>query len=328
MNKISRREFLKYCGLAAGALGLGMGDLKRLEAALSASGPSIVWLHGSGCQGDSISLLNRFAQNGPGTSIDDVLINYINLTYHAVVMTQAGEPAAVAAMKTRREGSYVLVVEGGIPTRFNGGCCSVWTYNGQDVTYKDAVLDFARGTSTILAVGTCASFGGIPKAPPNPTGIMGMEELLVHEGVKEKTVINITGCPAHPDWIVGTIVKLILGEPLPLDAFNRPQFLYGNNVHDNCPRREGEPTHVGFAEKFGEDYKCLMNIGCRGPDTFSDCPSRKWNNQRNWCVDSNGMCIGCVEPEFPGGSIYEVGTLRPYALSSLLRKLRAYAIKH
>jgi hydrogenase small subunit len=321
MNKISRRDFLKYCSLAAGALCINLGDLKRLEAALETQKPTVVWLHGSGCQGDSVSLLNRFQNSGPAKTIDDTLINGINLCYHTVVMTQAGEPAVLSAMKARREGSYVLVVEGGIPTRFNGGACSIWTSKDKEITYKDAVLDFAKGTQTILAVGTCAAFGGIPKSPPNPTGVMGMEELLVHEGIIGKTLINISGCPAHPDWIVGTIVKLILGDTVTLDGFNRPTFLYGENVHQECPRREGTPTHQGFATQFGQDRLCLMDLGCRGPDTFADCPNRRWNNGVNWCVDANGMCLGCVEPGFPAGGFYDPGSLNPLNPVRLLRAL-------
>ncbi len=321
MTTITRREFLKYCGFAAGTLVIGLNDLKRLEAAMETGKPTVVWLHGSGCQGDSISLLNRFQDSGPGKTIDDILINSINLGYHSVVMTPSGDPAVISARKIRREGSYILVVEGGIPTRFNGGACAVWSNNGQEVSYKDAVLDFAKGAQIILAVGTCAAYGGIPKSPPNPTGVMGMEELLVDQGIMGKTVINIPGCPAHPDWIVGTIVKLILKETITLDSFNRPTFLYGNNVHENCPRREGQPTHLGFATQFGQDRLCLMDLGCRGPDTSADCPNRRWNNGVNWCVDANGMCLGCVEPEFPSGGFYDPGSLKPFNLVRILRAI-------
>ena len=101
--QVTRRDFLRYCGLSAAALGLSASELGRLAHALTAPGaPTVVWFHGSGCQGDSISLLNRIATSGPGTSVDDVLVNAINLQYHAVLMTLAGESAAAAAMKARR----------------------------------------------------------------------------------------------------------------------------------------------------------------------------------------------------------------------------------
>jgi NiFe hydrogenase small subunit HydA len=320
MKKISRRDFLKYCGTAAGVIGLSLSNLDLLAKTLADPGsPTVIWLHGSGCQGDSISMLNRIVSSGPATTIDDVLINHINLAYHAVIMTPAGESAAVAAMKAKREGNYILAVEGGIPTFFNGEACTVWSYKGREVTYLEAVLDMARSTGTILAVGSCAAYGGISKAPPNPSGVKGLSELLEDENITGKTVINIPGCPAHPDWIIGTIVRLLLGETIDLDTHKRPTIFYGKNVHDECPRNEASPDHEGFATAFGQDLKCLEDLGCRGPDCFSDCPSRKWNNGVNWCVDSNGMCLGCTEPEFPGGSFYEMGTLRIPSKSKRLK---------
>ncbi len=309
---ISRRDFLRYCGVAAGAMGLSGMDLEALGAALQGIAvPRVVWFHGSGCQGDSVSMLNRIAPGEPAATIDDALVNYIELDYHSVVMTSAGEQAALSAMRQRRLGSYVLAVEGGIPTAFDGGACTVWTWQGRDVTYREAVADFARNAAVILAVGTCAAFGGIPKAPPNTTGILSCSELLAAEGITGKTLINIPGCPAHPDWTLGTIAKLILGQQIILDPNLRPMAFFGNNVHDYCPRNESAPSHKGFATAFGQDHLCLADLGCRGPDTFADCPNRRWNNGVNWCVDANGMCIGCTEPEFPGGDIYAVGTLRP-----------------
>ena len=138
---------------------------------------------------------------------------------------------------------------------------------------------------------------------------MGVKELLDSKGITGKTIVNIAGCPANPDWTVGTIVRLLLGQPLPLDAFNRPTEFYGKNVHENCPRNASAPTHIGYATEFGQDLMCLQDLGCRGPFAMADCPSRKWNNGVNWCVDSNGMCVGCVEPEFPGGPLYQYGSL-------------------
>jgi hydrogenase small subunit len=249
-------------------------------------------------------MLNRIAPGQPGSTIDDVLINAINLMYHSVVMSSAGEPAAVLAMKAKREGEYVLVIEGGIPTRFEGGACSLWSYQGQEVTMQVAVAELAQHTSVILAVGTCAAFGGIPKAPPNPTDVQSVSEFLANQSITGKTLINISGCPAHPDWTIGTIVKLLLAEPIELDAHLRPLAFYGMNVHEHCPRNESAPTHEGFATTFGQDLLCLEDLGCRGPDTFGGCPNHRWNNGVNWCVDCNGMCIGCTEPDFPGGAIY------------------------
>ena len=144
-----------------------------------------------------------------------------------------------------------------------------------------------------------------PSEPSGPTGVLSVKNAT------GKSVINIPGCPAHPDWIAWAIVQLILGYPVELDPDDRPTALYGNkslnedfNIHENCPRNPKRPGGNDFATTFGQDGLCLEELGCRGPWTYSDCPSRKWNNGVNWCVDCNGMCFSCVEPDFPGEDFY------------------------
>ncbi len=293
---ITRRTFLGHCVASAGALSLGPSALKRLEAALtSGTAPTVVWLHGSGCQGDSISLLNRIdsaAQAGQKT-VDDILINSISLAYHTVVMSAAGQTAVAMAEQARQKGGYILVLEGGVPRAFGGRACQVWSSNGREVTYEQAVKDFATDAAAIVCVGTCASYGGIPRSGSNPTDVVSVKEAT------GRSVINIPGCPAHPDWITWLIVQLLLDNPIELDVNDRPLAIYGTNLHDNCPRLD-----VGNATTFGQDNLCLLDLGCRGKTVSSDCWSRRWNNGANWCVDCNGMCIGCTEPTFPGGSFY------------------------
>ena len=298
---VSRRDFLGYCAACAGVLGLDALGLTRLEAALAANGaPTIIWLHGSGCQGDSVSFLNRIDGSAPAgqQTVDDILVNTVNLAYHTVVMSSAGEQAVAALLQAKRAGGYVLVLEGAVPRAFGGRACTVWTHNGVETTYQEAIADLAAGAAAVVCVGTCASFGGIAHAGSNDTDVITGGEAA------GRPVINIPGCPAHPDWIAWAVVQLVLGNPVELDSFNRPTALYGEEVHANCPRRLGAPTHVGFATTFGQDHLCLLNLGCRGPMAFADCPSRKRNNGVNWCVDANAMCFACVQPDFPGGSFY------------------------
>lgn len=303
---ISRRDFLKYCTASAAMLGLSALDLSRLEAAMTAGAPSVIWLHGAGCQGDSVSFLNRIASADPaGTrTIDEILVSSINLAYHTVVMAGAGDDAVTMLRQTRARGGYVLVIEGGIPKAFGGRTCTLYEENGQPVTIQQAVASLIPGAAAILCVGTCASYGGIPRSgagfPNGPTDIMSGGEAAHGSG---KPVINIPGCPAHPDWITWVVAQVLAGNTIALDSDGRPTQLYGQLIHDNCPRNT-KIAGNSYATTFGQDYKCLMNLGCRGPVTFSDCPFRKWNNGQNWCVDSNGMCIGCVEKDFPGDAFY------------------------
>jgi hydrogenase small subunit len=168
----------------------------------------------------------------------------------------------------------------------------------------------------VVCVGTCSSFGGIPMSGPNAAEANPAQVIpcptLVHSIDPAKLVVNIPGCPAHPEWIAWAVVRLILaltgqGSIPQLDAYNRPVELYGASVHENCPRNV-DHGGKGYATAFGQDNACLMNLGCRGPSTHSNCPSRKWhageNGPVNWCVDANAPCVGCVEPTFPGGDFY------------------------
>jgi len=293
---ITRRTFLKHCVASAGALSLAPAVLARLEAALAdGTAPTIVWLHGSGCQGDSISFLNRIdagAEAGQKT-VDDILINSVNLAYHTVLMSSAGPTAVAMAKQARQAGGYILTLEGGVPRVFAGRACHLWSSEGQAVTYEQAVRDFATDAAAVVAIGTCAAYGGIPRSGSNPTDVISVKEAT------GRNVVNVPGCPAHPDWITWVIVQLLLGDTIECDSHDRPLAIYGSKLHAQCPRLNTE-----FATTFGQDHRCLLDLGCRGKTVFSDCANRKWNNGANWCVDSNGMCIGCVEPTFPGGSFY------------------------
>jgi hydrogenase small subunit len=285
---LTRRDFLKYCGVSAAALGLSSTDLLQMEELLAnPSGPSVIWLQGSSCTGCSMSFLNRISTSAPTTAAN-VLLNSINLVYHPNLMAKAGQSAVDLAKAAYAKGGYILAVEGGVPTAFGGRTCWAWTYNGVDVTFQQVVTDLAAKAAGILAIGTCASFGGIPAAPPNPTAIKSVK------AVTGKTTINIAGCPPHPDWIVYVVAQLLLGKTIPVDASGRPTALYNQTVHSHCPRN-------------GSPNRCLAPKGCRGPGTYANCPTLMWNNATNWCVNANAPCYACTDPTFPGtSSLYAV----------------------
>ncbi len=290
MKGIGRRDFLKYCIGSAAVLGLDLTVVGRLQKALAGAHPTVVWLNGANCTGCTVSLANRISSEGP-TDVADLLINYIDLAFHPNLMGASGD-LAVQTLRNATDGSgFILAVDGGIPTAFDGHTCMLWTENGREITAKEAVLDLAPRAIATLCIGTCASFGGIPAGNPNPTGIKSVRELT---GVK---TINIPGCPTHPDWIVWTVAQLLAGVTLSLDRDGRPATLFSGesrNIHQRCPRREREE-----ADTFGQEGQCLKELGCKGPHTQGDCPTRLWNGGTNWCVGANSICLGCTEAGFP-----------------------------
>jgi hydrogenase small subunit len=294
--EITRRDLLKYAAGSAAALGLSRMHLTRLETALAAnSRPPVIWLSGQACTGCSVSLLNAV-----NPTIDQVLLNTISLNYHPNVMAAAGDLAVSAARSTAQAGGYILVVEGAIPTASSGRFCYVWDGGGRSVTMADAVSSLAATAQYVVAVGSCASFGGIPAT----YGAAGAKSVSAFLG---KPMISLPGCPAHPDWIIGSLVQILTG-PLPaLDSNNRPTAFYKSQViHDRCPRREEDE-----ASGFGQDGRCLEELGCKGPRSHADCDTRKWNNAQNWCIGANGLCIGCVEPNYPAFPFHSGGVYVP-----------------
>jgi hydrogenase small subunit len=291
-------------------LGLDPIDLFKLKSALAKpNAPKVIWIHGAACSGCSVSLLNRVALSAP-VSTAAVLTDDIDLVYHPTLMAAAGSMAADAALQAADSGKFILVVEGGVPTKFDGACCWIWTRNDEEVTFQSMVRNLAGRASSVVAVGTCAAFGGVPASGENPAGVVPVSTAT------NKPTINVPGCPAHPDWIVWTLAKVIAnGNDIPLDAHGRPIELYGNTVHDKCPRRTAFSGGTN-AREFGEDSEnCLIRLGCLGPSTHAPCPTTRWNANSvtgegvNWCVDSNAPCLACTEPKFPNlgaGDFYNI----------------------
>jgi len=282
--KITRRDFMRYVSLSAVALGLSRVQLDRLGRVLaSPSKPPVLWLHGASCTGCSVSLLNAV-----NPTVDQLLVQSISLRYHPTLMAASGDAAVAAARSTADQEPFILVVEGAIPTAYDGRCCIVWDEGGREVSMAEAVETLAQRARYVVAVGTCASFGGIP-ARSDLAGAQSLGQFL------GRGTINIPGCPAHPDWIIGTLARLLSCEVPALDNLNRPVAYYTPQViHERCPRRG-----TGEAHRFGENGRCLEELGCRGPRSHADCDTRRWNNGRNWCIGVNGLCVGCTEPAFP-----------------------------
>ena len=291
--EINRRDFLRFAGSAAAVLGLSAAQLRRAEDALAATeSPPVIWLSGSSCTGCTVSLLNAV-----NPTIDQVLLNHISLKYHPQLSTAAGALAVSSISSTRAAGGYVLVVEGAIPTAAGGKYCYVWDDKGVPVTMASAVQSLAANAAYLVAVGACASYGGIPGAN-SLTGSQGLGRFT------GRGVINLPGCPAHPEWVVGTLVQVLGGSMPALDSNGRPSALYksSQSLQERCPRRGGQEAH-----QFGLDGACLQELGCQGPRSHCDCDTRLWNNKQGYCIGVNGLCIGCTEPSFPAFPLHTNG---------------------
>jgi hydrogenase small subunit len=215
-------------------------------------------------------------------------------------MAGAGAPVIEVMVDTSRKkkGGYILIVEGAIPTAKDGIYGVIGEKDGKPMTMQSWVETLAKDALAVIALGSCAAFGGIPAAHPNPTQCRSVGEVLQAKGINTP-LVNIPGCPPHPDWFVGTVASILLsGLPKPedLDEHRRPKAFYGQTIHENCPRRAYYDENK-FAKKFG-DPGCNYELGCRGPITHADCPVRLWNNKVNWCVGGGATCIGCTEPGF------------------------------
>lgn len=270
----------------------------------------VIWIQGAGCTGCSVSVLNAVNPTIKNLLVDEVLPEkHISLRFHPTVMAGQGDPAIEVMEDTLREkkGGYILIVEGAVPTAKGGIHCVVGEEGERPVTLLSRVQTLAQDAMFVIALGTCAAYGGIPAAQPNPTGCRSVGDVLESQGINTP-LVNIPGCPPHPDWFVGTVASILLyGLPTPedLDEYKRLKAFYSQPIHENCPRRAYYDEHK-FAKKFG-DPGCMYELGCKGPVTYADCPLRLWNNGVNWCVGCGGTCIGCTEPGFPDllSPIYE-----------------------
>ena len=262
----------------------------------------VIWMAASACTGCSISLLNSGSPRIENILIEEIIPGvHLNLRYHETLMAGAGEQVIKVLDEAiaEKKGTYILAIDGAIPTAEGGIYGAIGERDGKPVSMEERFTDLASNALAILAVGTCAAFGGIAGAAPNPSGAMSAQKVLAAKGI-DKPLVNIPGCPPHPDWFVGTVASIILkGLPTAeeLDDYLRPLDFYGKLIHENCPRRasfdEGK-----FAKKFG-DEGCLYELGCKGPITYADCPLRHWNRGTNWGIGAGAPCNGCTQPEFP-----------------------------
>jgi [NiFe] hydrogenase small subunit len=287
---VSRRDFMKYCTFLTATMGLSASFVPKVAELFAAPNqrPPVIWLHFGECTGCSEGLLRTMYPYA-----DELVLEILSVEYHETIMAAAGHQAEdqLRSAIKMHAGKYICVVEGAIATKYNGGYGKI-----AGRTFLDMAKEVVPQAAATIAIGSCASWGGIPAAKPNPGGYKGLGDAL---GMK---VINIPGCPPNPINLVGTIVNyLLLGKLPQLDKQGRPNFAYGKTIHDQCPRR-AHFENEEFVEQFGSEEAslgyCLYKVGCRGPETYNNCPVAKFNDGTSWPVEAGHPCIGCSEPNF------------------------------
>jgi [NiFe] hydrogenase small subunit len=287
---VSRRDFMKYCTFLTATMGLSSSFVPKVAEVFAApkQRPAVIWLHFGECTGCSESVLRS-----QYPYVDELVLEVLSIEYHETIMAAAGQQAEdqlQMAMK-KYKGQYICVVEGSIATRFDGGYGKI---GGR--TFLEIAKEVVPNALATIAIGACATYGGIPAAKPNPGGYKGVTDAI---GVN---TVNIAGCPPNPVNFVGTVVNyLLLGKLPAVDNLGRPLFAYGKTIHDQCPRR-AHFENDEFVEEFGSEEAamgyCLYKVGCRGPETYNNCPIVKFNDGTSWPVEAGHPCLGCSEPNF------------------------------
>lgn len=310
---MQRRDFLKFCAVTASLLALPYGGRRLIAEALAASPrPVVIYDNFQKCTACTMTITKSFEQEiglwgmmmedplttGQSTTIEQLILDLIDLQYHETIMAPSGS----GAIKSREDainqnyGNYILLADGSVPLG------NVAYSMGEGRSALDLLQQSAAGAKLIVALGTCAAFGGIPKANPNPTGAVSFRDLMQQGLIATRPLVNLSGCPPIPEVITGFLVYYLTYGTIPeLDENLRPRIFYGGTVHHNCARHPFFHQHK-FAETFDDEKAragwCLFNLGCRGPMTFNACTNIKWNGKASYPTFTGHGCIGCSQPDF------------------------------
>lgn len=297
---VSRRSFLKYCATLASMMALapsaGRAMAEALAAAPAASRrPSVIWLPFQECTGCTESITRSHAP-----TLEGMIFDMVSLDYSETLMAAAGHQAEEALHNAMQAGGYLLIVDGSVPLAIDGAYSCIAGRSNLDL-----LNEAAKGAAAIIAMGSCAAYGGLPHANPNPTGAVAISDV-----VKDKPIVNIPGCPPIPSVMTGVLAHFLTFGTLPeLDAKGRPKAFYGETIHDRCYRRPFYDQGK-FAKTFDDEGArngwCLFELGCKGPVTHNACATVKWNGGTSWPVESGHGCLGCSEPNFwDAGGFYK-----------------------
>jgi quinone-reactive Ni/Fe-hydrogenase small subunit len=304
---LDRRDFLKWVSATTAMLMLPASFSPLVaEAAELMNRVPVIWIELSDCAGNTEALIRS-----DGPKIDEIVLDIISLEFNETLQAAAGHQAekqleeAIEHFKDK----YLLFVEGAVPLGMDG---QYGTIGAKAETFHDHLLRVSKHAAAVVAVGSCATYGGIPAAAPNPTDAVGVMDV-----VQGKPLINIPACPANPSNMVGVILHFVLTGQVPeLDSLLRPKFAFGYRIHDNCERRAHFDAGE-FVEEWGDagakNNFCLYKMGCKGPMTFNNCSIVRYNEGVNWPIGVGRGCIGCSEPDFWDKYAYE----RPMANANI-----------
>jgi hydrogenase small subunit len=287
---VSRRDFVGFCAGIAAMLGLPRSAAAWIATVLETKPkPPLVWLEFQDCAGDTEAFLRASKPTAA-----EVILDLLSVDYHETIMAAAGKRAEAARDAVlAKHGQYIAVIEGSIPTGAGGAYCTIGGKSALQIA-RD-VCDHALA---VVAVGTCAAFGGLPAAAPNPTDALSVADAV--PGIK--TLINLPACPVNAENLTALITYfLAYGKWPATDRLHRPLFAYGKLIHDACERRAHFDAGQ-YVEQWGDEGHrqgfCLFKMGCKGPATFHNCPNIGWNENTSWPVACGHGCIGCAEPGF------------------------------
>ncbi|MFY9780189.1 MAG: hydrogenase small subunit [Candidatus Baltobacteraceae bacterium] len=287
---VSRAEFLTFCASMAAMLGLPRAAAAQFpDAVASAEKPTVLWVAFQDCAGDTESFLRA-----SHPTVAELVLDLISLDYHETLMAAAGFQAEAAREQTvaTKRGEYIAIVEGSIPTGAGGAYCTIGGKSALQIAQE-----VCGGAAATVAIGTCASFGGLPAASPNPTSALSVADAV--PGIKN--LINLPACPANVENVTALLVHYMTTRRWPdLDYLRRPLFAYGTLIHENCQRR-AHFDNGQYVENWGDEGHrlgyCLYKMGCKGPVTAQNCPIVRWN-ETNWPIGCGHPCVGCAEPNF------------------------------
>ena len=287
---ISRRTFLKFSGTMAATLALPATFAPRIaKAVATAARVPVIWLEGQDCAGNTEGFLRASKP-----TVAELVLDVLSVDYHETIMAASGTAAEKSKADTiaKYPNGYILVVEGSIPLAEDGVHCTI---GGR--TFKSIIDEAAKDALAIIAVGSCAFDGGLPHASGGPTAAVGVRDVL-----PGKTVINLPGCPMNPENLTATIVHYLTFKEWPAtDVYGRPLFAYGQLIHDQCERRahfeQGEYV-LAWGDEGHRKGWCLYKMGCKGPETYANCPTVRFNERTSWPVKVGHGCVGCTMPAF------------------------------